>query len=948
MVSSIFGNLNPKIIEGLNMLGISEPTLPQEKIYEPVKEGKNVLLVAPTASGKTEAALLPVFDDYLDSKRSEGIKIVYITPLRALNRDIMRRMMFWADHLGMDIQVRHGDTSQKQRRRQTRSPPSMLITTPETLQAILPTKSMRKHLETVRWLIVDEIHALAESKRGAQLTLGMERLEEVSPGFQRIGLSATVGNPDEIALFLGGVRPVEIVEVEVDKTYKYRVEFPYPGDRDYDLADDLNTSPKAASRLNRILNLVSDNRKTLIFVQGRGQAESIGHRLKQLDQKIDVHHGSLSREQRHRVEDEFKSGDIKAIVCTSTLQLGIDVGDVDLCIQYLSPRQVSALIQKVGRAGHTLSQLSEGVTIPAYGEDALESIITSKMAREKKIEPTKVHIEPLDVLCHQICGLVIGNPEGISLKEIHRIISKAYPYWEYSIGELDEFTIFLHHIALIGRDGEKVKKRRKTRKYYYENLGMINDERRYPFINAITDQVIGTVGDEFWSLRARLGLNVILKGKVWRIIQIDEQQGLLYALPSEDPLGALPGWDGELIPVTKEVAEGASELRKRIQKAEKDHSIDKLSEELESNENSFKEVLQEAEAHTRLGVPLPDPDILILEAYEKYLIIHSPHGENFNRTLGSVLDASLSGKELIYGWWNDPYRILIEAPHKITQYDLDEIVECIKKISPEDSESLLMEFMEARFPFGYKMKFIAERFGVIPRGKIMGPDRIENLYIRYKDTPIYRETLREAYHDRLDLEGLKEFLKSLQSGKIQVSSFRLKEPTILARHILEKYADVEELMLSDATVADQLEEMRKNLQSRRVHLVCVNCTDWDKKVRIRETEEFPKCEHCGSGLLAMMRYRQDPSEFLYLLKKWKKGEELYGDDMDTLVHGRKTADMVLSYGRKALEALMVYGVGPITSYQVLSRMHRNDEEFYKDLLEAKIKYMKNRRYWDDQ
>lgn len=948
MVSSVFGNLNPKILEGLNILGIKEPTLPQEKIFYQVNEGKNVLLIAPTASGKTEAALLPVFNAYLDSEPSEGVKIIYITPLRALNRDIMRRMMFWSNHLGMDIQVRHGDTSQKQRRRQTRSPPSMLITTPETLQAILPTKSMRKHLETVRWLIVDEIHDLAESKRGAQLTLGMERLEEVSQSFQRIGLSATVGNPQEIARFLGGKKPVEIIEVEVDKTYKYRVEFPVPGDHDYDLAVDLRTSPNAASRLNRILDLVRNKKKTLIFVQGRGQAENIGHMLKKLDPRIDVHHGSLSREQRHRVEDEFKSGDIKAIVCTSTLQLGIDVGDVDLCIQYLSPRQVSALIQKVGRAGHTLSQLSEGVTIPAYGEDALESIITSKMAREKIIEPTKVHIQPLDVLCHQICGLTIGNPDGIQLNEIHRIISKAYPYWDFSLRELDEFTTFLHHIALIGRNGEKVKKRRKTRKYYYENLGMINDERRYPFINAITDEVIGTVGDEFWSLRARLGLNVILRGKVWRIIQIDEQQGMLYALPSEDPLGALPGWDGELIPVTKEVAEGASKLRKRIKKADEAKSINKLSRELESNENCFKEVLQEAEAHLKLGVPLPEPDKLIFEAYEKYLIIHSSHGENFNRTLGAVLDACLSGKELIYGWWNDPYRILIESPHRISGYDLDKILDSFKKITPEDSDRLLMEFMEARFPFGYKMKFIAERFGVIPRGKIMGPDRIENLYIRFKDTPIYRETLREAYHDKLDLEGLKEFLQSLQNGKIQISSYKLKEPTILARHILEKYADVEELMLSDATIADQLEEMRRNLQSRRAHLVCVNCTEWDKKVRIRETEKYPKCEKCGSGLLAMMRYRQNPSEFLNLIKKWKNGEELYGDDMDTLIHGRKTADMVLSYGRKALEALMVYGVGPVTSYQILSRMHRNEEEFYKDLLEAKIKYMKNRKYWDDQ
>jgi ATP-dependent Lhr-like helicase len=948
MVSSIFNSLNPKIIEGLEKLGIKEPTPPQEKIHNLVKEGKNVLLIAPTASGKTEAALLPVFHSYFRSEHPEGIKIIYITPLRALNRDIERRMIFWAEHLGIDIQVRHGDTSQKQRGRQTRKPPSMLITTPETLQAILPTKSMRKHLTTVKWLIIDEIHDLAESKRGSQLTIGMERLEEIAPGFQRIGLSATVGNPYEIAALLGGVKPVEIVEVEVGKTYKYSVEFPYPSDEDYDLADDLATSPKAASRLNRIINLVKQHNKTLIFVQGRGQAESIGYKLKQIEPYIEVHHGSLSREQRHNVEDAFKSGDIKSIVCTSTLQLGIDVGDVDLCIQYLSPRQVSTLIQRVGRAGHTLSQLSEGITIPAYGEDALESLVTSEMARKKNLEPIKIHKQPLDVLCHQITGLAIGNPDGISLMKIHEIISRAHPYKDYSLKDLEEFITFLYHIALIGKEEGKVKKRGKTRKYYYENLGMMNDERRYPFINAITDQVIGTVGDEFWSLRARLGLNVILRGRVWRIIQIDELQGLLYAIPSKDPLGALPGWDGELIPVTREVAENASELRIKIQEAKQNKKLAELSKELESNENSLKEILLESEAQSELGIPIPEPDKLIIEAYDKYLIIHSPHGENFNRTLGAVIDASLSRDELIYSWWNDPYRVLIEAPLTISSYDLEDVVNTIKKITPDDAETLLKEFLEARFPFGYKMKFIAERFGVIPRGKIMGPELIENLYQNYKDTPIYKETLREAYHDKLDLQSLKEVLALIQEEKISILSFRVKQPTILARHILEKYADVEELMLTDSTIKDQLEEMRKNLQSRSVNLVCLNCANWNSKLRIREVEQFPKCKNCGSGLLAMMRYRQDPTAFLSLLKRWKKGEDLYGDDMDVLVHGRKTADMVLSYGKKALEALMVYGVGPVTSYQVLSKMHRKEEDFYKDLLKAKINYMKNRRYWDDQ
>ncbi|MCJ7574447.1 DEAD/DEAH box helicase, partial [Candidatus Bathyarchaeota archaeon] len=178
-MSTVFHKLHPHIQDGLRQLGIAGPTPPQERAFDPIITGENVLLVAPTASGKTEAALLPVFDSYLRSERREGVSIIYITPLRALNRDINKRLMFWGEHLGIDIQIRHGDTSQRERRRQSVKPPGMLITTPETLQAILPTKVMRRHLSAARWVIIDEIHDLAASKRGAQLTIGLERLEEV-------------------------------------------------------------------------------------------------------------------------------------------------------------------------------------------------------------------------------------------------------------------------------------------------------------------------------------------------------------------------------------------------------------------------------------------------------------------------------------------------------------------------------------------------------------------------------------------------------------------------------------------------------------------------------------------------------------------------------------------------------------------------------------------------
>jgi ATP-dependent Lhr-like helicase len=952
MTAKAFSNFDARIIAGLNSLGITDPTPPQEKAIEPISSGENVLLIAPTASGKTEAALLPIFDSLLKKGKSEGIEVVYITPLRALNRDIYKRLMFWADWLDMDVQIRHGDTSNYDRRRQLIKPPRILITTPETLQAILPTKSMRKHLKRVTCVIVDEIHELAYSKRGSQLTIGLERLEMLTQkSFQRIGLSATVGNPKEVASFLGGLNSVKIINVDVDKSYNYVLEFPMPTEKDFDFADDLSTTPEAAARLRRILDLIKRSKSTLVFVQGRGQAESLGHKLGKIEPLIEVHHGSISKDQRQAIEDNFKRGKLKGIICTSTLQLGIDIGNVDLCIQYLSPRQVSTLIQRVGRAGHTLSQRSDGILISAYGEDALESLVTAERARKHKLENTEFHIKPLDVLAHQLVGISL-DMEDINAGEAFRLVKKAYPFWSLTEDEIKEEIDFLRAVGLLSRK-EGLKTSKKARMYYYENLGMMNDERRYPFIDVITDRVIGTVGDEFWTLRARLGLNVILKGRVWRIIQIDEDKGVLQVLPSEDPLGALPGWDGELISVPLDVAQGVGDLREKIA-IEVEHlgSLDKavntLSERYCAEKSAIRAAANEIESHIKAGFSLPSKNRLLIEGYDKFIVFHLDYGEKVNRTLGAIFDSILSEHDLIYSWWNDPYRILIEAPRKIDRFDLEKVEGLLFKITEEEADKYLDDFMEARFPFAYRMKFIAERFGVIPKGKTLNSETLENLYLRFKNTPVYKETLREIHQEKLDIRSAKKFLAKVNSGNIEIIRTLVKSPSPLARHILEQYADVAELMEKQITATDQLDYMKMSIMSRQVHLACMNCGKWHASFRVRDINEKPLCENCGSGLLAVLKRYQNSLAFIEQYQRILENDELVEKDMDGLIKGRKTADMVLSYGRKAIEALMVTGVGPITSYQILSRMHRSESEFYADLLKAKIQYMRTRQYWNDR
>ena len=952
----VFHLLEKSIVDALSELGFSKPTLPQKMAVPHVLAGENVLLIAPTGSGKTEAVLLPVFSMMLQRKNREGILVVYITPLRALNRDLLKRLHFWAVKLGMSIAVRHGDTELKIRRKQAVTPPEILVTTPETLQAILPGSRMKKHLENVQWVIVDEIHEIASSKRGVQLTVALERLFEVAgKEFQRIGLSATVGNPKEVAQFIAGAeRKITIVEASLPKGYKYHVENPKPRDADYELAGKLNTSPKAAARIRRVLELVDSHNSTLIFVNSRTNAEMLGHKFYQLGRTdIAVHHGSLSKEERVQIENEFKAGILKAIICTSTLELGIDIGNVDLVIQYLSPRQVSSLIQRVGRSGHRLDRLSEGAIITAFPDDTLESVAAIRNAYKGSLEPIQIHENALDVLAHQIAGILMDKGNA-TVKEVFSIVRRAYPYRKLKEKTLLDVIDFLDSLDELRfeREGKVLRKTRRTRRYYYDNLSMIPDERRYPIINIISDRKIGTLGDEFMALRARIGLNFICRGRVWRIVQIEEETGTVYVVPSEDPFAAIPGWDGEMLPVPFELAQETGRLREEIWKELKkkgkiEVAMEKLAEKLEIDRNVLLDVMREVEEHVKDGAPLPTHNHILVEAFDKYLIIHACFGEIVNRTLGSIFDAVLSDRELITGWWNDGYRILIETSRNLTRQETEKVAKNFFNLTSEEVEEAFKEFLEARFPFSYKMKFVAERFGALPRGKTMGPERQRQLPKQFRGTPIYDETLREAMLEKVDIEKVKEIMQDVENGKIKVSTiFRSEKPTPLAYHILEKYSDISELMAPERVLLSNIEKMKRTAEARTVILLCLSCGKWSAERKIRNLPEQPVCEKCQSKLLALLYPNQNINRLVKILEKRREGKPITEEELKELAHARRTADLILSYGKKAIVALKVKGVGPETAFRILGKMHPKEEEFYMDLLKAKIQYLRTREYWE--
>src|SRR2546425_7776337 len=432
-----------------------------------------------------EAALLPILDRILRDK-PEPTSCLYITPLRALNRDMLRRMTFFADRLGVRVAVRHGDTTPQERAAITRHPPDILITTPETFQILFTGRRLREHLKSVQWVVIDEIHELASDERGAQLAVGLERLRDLTGReFQRIGLSATVGTPDEVGAFLAGVgRPVEGIRVRMPKGMRIRVEMPATAQGDSEIAERLRVKPGQAAALRRCYELIKEHQSTLFFVNTRDTAEFLSSRLAAWyqDAGIGVHHGSLSKGVRVQMEDDFKAGRLRALVCTSSLELGIDVGGADFVLQYNSPREVSRLVQRIGRSGHGVGEVSDGVILATHEDDVAEACAIARRGLAEEIEDLVVRQDNRSVLANQLVALAVSE-RFASLDDAYETGRRSWPFRELKRADFDEAVAQLAGLLILwSRDG-RLGRSSNSLPYFFENISMIPDVKTYRVID---------------------------------------------------------------------------------------------------------------------------------------------------------------------------------------------------------------------------------------------------------------------------------------------------------------------------------------------------------------------------------------------------------------------------------------------------------------------------------
>jgi len=422
---------------------------------------------------------------------------------------------------------------------------------------------------------------------------------------------------------------------------------------------------------------------------------------------------------------------------------------------------------------------------------------------------------------------------------------------------------------------------------------------------------------------------------------------------SEDPLAAIPGWDGEMLPITFDLAQGTGRLREEILSTLKETkdvniTVEQISQKLSVEKSTLLSSVQEVEQHVKHGAPLPTDKRIVIERYDRFLVFHACFGESVNRTLGCIFDAILSDRETITGWWTDGYRILIETPRKLRRQEVEKLRAALFDLTNEEVEDAFQNYLEMKFPFSNRMKFVAARFGALRRGKTMSYENLSKLPTWFGNTPIYDETLREAKTEKVDLERVKEIIDLVRRGKIEVRTITtLEGPTPLAFHILAKFSDVAELMAPKQVLLGNIDQMRMAIEARTTKLLCMSCGEWTDENKVRHLDEHPKCGVCKSRLLATLRFNQDTDHLRTVLKKRLEDQELTDEELKELTNARRTADLVLSYGKKAIVAMKIRGVGPETAFRILGKMHTKEQEFYMDLLKAKIHYLRTREYWND-
>ncbi len=801
-----------------------QPTDIQAKSWPLIASNQNVLITAPTGSGKTLTAFLWAINQLVTGQwPTERTRVLYISPLKALNNDIRRNLdqplaeikevfeTAGEEFPTIKVFTRSGDTPQTERRRMLRHPPEILITTPESLNLLLSSKSGREVLTDLSSVILDEIHAVVGEKRGVHLITAIDRLVRLSGEFHRVALSATVKPLEPIAAFIGGfklvgpadhpkfeARPVSIVKSDINKEYRIEVRFP-----DAEIRGDVE-DPVWDILADEFRDIVANNRSTLLFANSRKLSEKLTYKINNASNQVlaYAHHGSLSREIREEVEQKLKNGDLKAIVATSSLEMGIDIGDLDEVVLIQSPFSVSSAIQRIGRAGHRVGEVSKGTIFPSHAQDFICAAVVAEAIDQQDIEAITPIQCPLDVLAQVLISMVCV--ESWDMDELFGWIKTSYPYRQLS---REQFDLVLNMLAgryadsrirelkpriSIDRLDNTVTGKKGAQLAVFMSGGTIPDRGYFQLRHHETGARIGELDEEYvWE--ARIGQVATIGTQNWRIQRFTHND--VYVAPAGNPMMNTPFWKSE-------------EFGRDF------HFSQKISEFLENANSRLNDPEFRAELGTRFHMnlaavrelidflnkqkedtesELPHRHHLLMEyvksgpdgAPGSQLVIHTLWGGQLNRPFAMALDAAWEnqfGERLEIFPGNDCVVLQLAHPMKP-----EEILTLVKA---DTVEGLLRKRLEGSGFFGARFRECAGRALLITKNKInqrmplwmtrLRSQKLMEGVLKYDDFPILLETWRTCLQDEFDLDGLKQVLEELETGSISWSTTHTNRPSPFA------------------------------------------------------------------------------------------------------------------------------------------------------------------------
>ena len=843
---------------------LGAPTEPQRLGWPAIRKGEDTLIAAPTGSGKTLAAFLSAIDSLIrqgvSGSLQDELQVLYVSPLKALSNDVQQNLsiplsgvqnVLWKmGLLSPEIRawVRTGDTPQAERQKMLRHPPHILVTTPESLFILLTAAKSRDMLRTVRTVIIDEIHAVARDKRGSHLALSLERLDALALAKPvRIGLSATQNPIEEIARFLVGTRGLDkkghpvckIIDTGHARKMELEIEIP--------------SSPLSAVCSNetweeiydRLTVLIQAERTTLVFVNTRRMAERVAMHLSDRlgEDQVTSHHGSLSRQQRLRAEHRLKAGQLKALVATASLELGIDIGTVDLVCQIGSPHSIATFLQRVGRSGHHLSAVPRGKLFAMSRDELIECAALLRAVRRGALDRLIIPEKPLDILAQQIVAAVAtGEWEE---DHLYRLCQSAYPYRQLSRHEFDEIIRMLSegfstrrgrsgaHIHYDGIGG-RIRARRGARLAAITSGGAIPDNADYQVILEPEGLFVGTVNEDF-AIESMQGDIFLLGNTAWKILRVE--QGSLRVEDAHGEPPTIPFWLGEAPARTAELSAAVSDLREGIdiRLGDPQEAMRWLQMETGVSEVQAREMVEYLEATKKVLGVIPTQKTLVLERFfdssgGMQLVVHSPFGGRINRAWGLALRKRFCRSfnfELQAAADENAIVISLGPQHSFPLHDV------FSFLHPNTAEHLLIQALLAAPMFQTRWRWNASRSLAILRHQggrkvpaallrmrsddlliAVFPDSAacpENLSgeLEVPDHPLVRQTIYDCLHEAMDIDGFLNLLRNMQAGQLQLVACDTMEPSPLSHEILNArpYA-----FLDDAP----LEERRaRAVQTRR-------------------------------------------------------------------------------------------------------------------------------------